>query len=233
MKNKHLSKEYKSIIDAVFIDPLVDEAVAERPKTQLETEEHFRKRLKSKLTHSIEQYQQILTEAIHVLEQHKKWPSAKRLKQSAEKLATNEFWQQQDADNKVLQDFLEITDEELQSFYQIGSDLFQQGALKAAGHIFLLLTQLNPKVAAFWMAFGITEDKIGEPEMALYAYLWAAELDNTSLDAYTQAAKCCLLLHQPELAKKLLRHALERGNENAALNKDKKKVEQMLHAIGK
>lgn len=233
MKNKRQSNEYKSIVEEIFIDPLVELAVEERPKTALESEEHFKKRLKNKLTNSLKHYQGIVTEAINTLKHHGKWPNAQHFKQLAEKLSPDQSWQKENSENTVLQNYLGITDEELQSFYQVGSDLYQRGSFKEAGHIFLLLTQLNPKVAAFWMAFAIVEDKVGQIEIALYAYLWAAELDHSSFTAYPQAAKCCLLLQQPELAKKILHHALARCHENNASNNDTQKIEQMLQAIGK
>lgn len=230
--SNNFSEQQKVILDRI-IDSLVESVVAERPHTQLEKEEHYRLRLKSQLVSSLGEYQKMMVDAINTLQKQTQWPLAERLQQLSEKLSEESFWQQDDNTDTTVQDFLGLSDEELISFYNVGSNLYQSGSYQEACSIFTLLTQLNPKVAQFWMALGIIQEKLDQHESAVYAYLLSAELDEASLTCYLQAAKCLLLLDQSEKAKKMLQHALERINENPTLKPDQVKVERMLNAIGK
>lgn len=217
-------------IEDIFIDPLVQVALDERPKSHLENEEHFTQRMKAQLIASFEKFQNILLEAINTLQQQGHKSIAERLQQFSEKSASMDYWKDEKRQNMSLQDHLGISDEEMISYYNVGNDLYHHGAFKEASHIFLLLIQLNQSVATFWMALGVAEDTMGHLENALQAYLFAAELDNASLAAYVQAAKCFYALHHPDHAQKVLQRALERENNDP---KNRHKAEEMLAALSR
>lgn len=232
MKNKHYN-EYKKSINKLIIDPLVDVAVAERPHTNLGNAEHFKQRVKAQLINSIDQYQKMMTDAILILETHAHKHLAERLQKVYAKAGKEAFWQNENSIDSTIQDLVGISDEEIISYYNVGSQLFKSGAYHDACHIFTLLTQLNPKATTFWMALAIAQEKLHEYEIAVYSYLISAELDETSTTCYLHAARCLVQLHQPEEAKKVLQHALERINEQPNLKSEQAKINNMLNSIGK
>lgn len=214
-----------------IIDPLVAAAVEEKPKTSLETDAHYTKRLQEQLKHSFKQFQSRLQSAVKFLTKHGKWPQDARHRKAWEVLNDHEKWNRELNQGKTLQELLHFSDEELQDFYSEAWELHQHSRYEDASHIFLLLTQLNPKVGAFWFALAVSEEMRGELPDALNAYLLAAELEFHTLDPYVQAARCLLISNRKEDARKVLSVAVERADVEADLKIFKKQVEDMLNSI--
>jgi len=232
---KHKTKS--SVLDPIetlehyVIDPVVEQAVKDRPKTNLESDNLYRHRMKDQLKESLLKYQKRLLFGVEALSLHKKWPHDDRIKKGMELFSDPAQINTIVESGMTLQDILRFTKEELLSFYSVGLELYNRGAYHESSHIFLLLTQLNPFIAAFWSALGAAEDKSGDTQGALYAYLMAVELEENTLAPSLHAAKCLLLLNHPEEAKKILQLAIEKCEKNDALKNEKQKAEQMLLAI--
>lgn len=223
--------QYKKELDSYLIDPLVELAVRERPHQKLESDDHFRLRLKRKIHHSFNDFIKRFEAGIAALKNHKKWPHDERFKKASELLHDKGKLEEQIQQNKTLQEILHFTDQELASFYADGWEYYHQKHYVEASHIFLLLSQLNPKVGAFWSALGAAEEGRHELQDAMHAYLLAAELETHTLAPYLHGAKCLLLLNQKDEAKTVLKRAIERGTQETDLLKDQHIAETMLQAI--
>jgi type III secretion system low calcium response chaperone LcrH/SycD len=223
--------KYEKQLDQYLIDPILDAAAEERPQLELENNAHYKARLKKQIHHAFGDFKKRFQAGIVLLQQHKKWPHDDRLKKAAKLLHHHEKWEEEVNHGKTLQEIIQLTDQELADFYKEGWNSYQHHSYEEASHIFLLLTQLNPKVGAFWSALGAAEEKRGELEGAMQAYILASELETQTLAPYIHGAKCLLLLNKVEEAKKVLHRAIERAEENHQLKEHKHTAEQMLKAI--
>lgn len=227
MHNKYIDKE----IISKLIDPLVAVAVEERPPSSLESNAQFHKRLKKSLLKSFHDFQDRLEDAVKILDHFGKWPNDARMEKTINFLQHREELEEEIRKGRTLQDIVQFTNEELINFYKVGLEMYNKQSYREASNIFLLLTQLNTKIAAFWSALGGAEEKCGELQEAMMVYLLAAELEVDTLAPYLHGAKCLLLLHRPEDAQKVLNRALERAEENQSLRQLKNKAQEMLKAI--
>lgn len=227
MHDERVDKE----ITTKFIDPLVAIAAEDRPPSSLESQEEFQKRLQSSLLKSFHDFQDRLGEAVNTLDHHAKWPHDARMEKMQALLIHPETLEEELAKGRTLQEIVQFTNEESLTFYQVGLEMYNLKAYREACNIFLLLTQLNGKIAAFWSALGSAEEKCGELQEALMVYLLAAELETTTLAPFLHAAKCLIAMHRFEDAQKVLQRALERAEENPSLGQQKDKVQAMLKGI--
>lgn len=229
---RQVDRDYLDL-DQFLIDPLLQAVYSEKEPSLLESETHYKARLKAQMHGAFEIFQKRLQKGLQILKQQKKLPSCFQdeiflnVLNNPEKIA--EDWSR----GIALQETLQITDEEMLLCYQEGRKKYDHHAYREASDVFLVLCQLNPKVSAFWVAFGSAEEKCGDSESASRAYILAAELDSESLTAYVQAAKCLLELKRVEKARALLELALERAVENPLLAATQPLVEKMLQKMNK
>ena len=222
---------YEKEMYQYLVDPIVEAATQERPNKEHESDDHYKARLTKKIHHSFNEFKNRFKAGIKLLIQHKKWPHDDRFKK-AEKLMQNHVeWDKEMSQGHTLQEILKFTDQELTTFYTEGWESHQRGAHEDASHIFLFLTQLNPKVGAFWSALGAAEEKLGDIKSAMQAYILASELETETLSPYLHGAKCLLLLNKIDKAKATLQRAIERAEKEPNLNEYKSIAEQMLKAI--
>jgi type III secretion system low calcium response chaperone LcrH/SycD len=82
------------------------------------------------------------------------------------------------AEGEVFQNILEISDDDMQDFYKISMDYFNNKQFKEASDCFLFLTALNPFESNLWIKSGNAEYALGHFQEALSAYsmamLWDA-----------------------------------------------------------
>jgi len=230
-KNGHPKHIDNTEIIRNIIDPIVAQATDERPKTPLETDAHYAERLKKQLVQSLKHFQTRLQAAVKCLVDHHKWPKSVHREKILDLWQDQETWNNEIAKGKVLQEMIHCTDHELEVIYTLGFTLYNQAKYEDAGNIFLFLTQLNPKVGAFWSALGTAEERLGELKDAANAYLLAAELEFDTLSPYLHAAKCLLKLGRANDAKKVLQVAIDRSETESDLKKYQKDAEQMLQGI--
>jgi len=223
--------KYEKEMYQCLVDPIIEAAAQERPHRELESDAHYKARLTKQIHHSFSDFKKRFKDGIKLLIQHKKWPHDDRFKKAAELLHDRAKWEAEISHGKTLQEIVQFSDQELATFYTEGWESYNRGAYDDASHIFLFLTQLNPKVGGFWSALGAAEEKKGDIQGAMNAYIFGAELETQTLAPYLHGAKCLLLLNKVEEAKAVLHRAIERAEEEHHLNKYKHTAEQMLKAI--
>lgn len=201
-----------------FIEPLVEAAVQEKPLQNLESPAHFQERLQHQITDALHTFQERFQAAIGILKNKGEWPEIA-------------FPEELPPPSTPLQEVFHLSDENLQAVYQEGWNCHQRGAYEEAANLFLLLTQLNPKIGAFWSALGAAEEKRGAIESAAHAYLFACELEQQTVAPYLHAAKCLVHLNRREKAEQVLQRALERSDQEPPLKVFKKFIEKMQQLI--
>lgn len=226
MYTKSLDREVSK-----FIDPLIALTVDARPPTPLESKTHFQKRLKKSLLNTIHNLQERLANAVELLKKENLWPKDERLEKAKAIFAQPKLLEKELTENKTLQEMMQITNKEMGQIYEIGWRFLHQGSFHDASDIFLLLAQMNPRVAAFWSAFGNSEEKQENYQQAMIVFLLAAELEEQTLIPYLHGVKCLLKLHRHEDAQRVLQRALERVEENPKFKPFKETIKQMLQAI--
>jgi type III secretion system low calcium response chaperone LcrH/SycD len=227
---KKLLEQLNEEITHQVIEPLVQEVVKNRKENPFENNALFAKKLMVQMQAALEGYETNLIHAIQILEKQGAWPhDDNRFKKFQLHLENKEDIQKELETGKTLQEMLQLTNEEMTKFYQIGLALFEHHHYDQSTTLFTFLTQLNPLVAGFWAGVGASQDKLGEHLQALQAFALAAELDDESLSSYLHAANSCLLLNNKAEAKKILERALERTQEHEF--EFKSEVEEMLKAI--
>lgn len=134
---------------------------------------------------------------------------------------------------KTLQDLFHFTNEELSNFYTTGVQLYNQSHYEDASNIFLLLTQLNPLISSSWSSLALAEEKRGELQDAVHAYLIAAGLEENTLTLYMDAIRCLLLLKKTEEAKRIIEIASHRAETEELLKKSKNELNEFIQQIKK
>lgn len=223
--------KYEKELDEKVIHPIAEAAAKERANRTLETDAHFSARLRKQMHHSLHELKKHFQHGITILKKHKKWPQDERFEKVAEFLHDESKLNEEISQGKTIQELMQLTDEELVTFYTDGWESYQRESYKEAADVFLFLSIINPKVGSFWSALGAAEEKQGKLQDAVNAYIFAAELETQTLSPYIHGAKCLFLLHKNEEAKKVLHRAIERAEEEPHLKEYKKTAEQMLKLI--
>ena len=221
-------KESDEAVGTHVIDSLVQELVKERKSGELETDEHFTARWKSELHKSWDQFKARVKSGLNILAKREKLHSDSRFQHSIELIENRVLLEESLKENKTLQEIFKFSDEEMVQFYEEGLASYQRENPEEASDVFMLLTQLNPKVGAFWLGLGAAEEKRGELKDAVNAYLLGAEIETRTLSGYLQGARCLLILDKKEKAREVLKRALERSDQESSLSKDKELVQEML-----
>lgn len=214
-----------------FIDPIVALSVQERPETTLETKDAFRTRLKLQLEEHLNKFYRRLKNATQMLCRVGKISWDERSNKMLKLLISPKAWEEELAKGKLLYEMLERTNEELLSMYEVGLEFYNRGAYEEAADIFLLLTQLNPKIASFWTALGAAEEGRKEFQEAATAHLFAAELQKETLDSYMQAIKCYHKLNRIDEIRKILEIITSKIKENPALESWLPKIQEIEESI--
>lgn len=224
--NKFEKKIYQNLVD-----PIIEIAAEERPNRDLESNAHYKARLTKQVHRSFDEFRKRFESGLKLLLQDKNWSDDNRLKKLVEILQDRARWEVEISQGKTIQEIFQFSDEELAIFYTNGWKIFHEGSYEDASHIFLFLTQLNPKVGAFWSALGGAEEKRGELKDAMQAYIFASELETQTLSPYLHGARCLLSLGKAEEAKAVLCRAIERIEQEPHLNEYKEVAEKMLAQI--
>lgn len=211
------------------IEPLVQMVVNETAHHRIETDAQYADRLREELYSSFEEFQKKVRLGIRTLTKNQTKIHGKTLKKMADSLLHSEKLGTGKGD--IFQKMMHISDQEMCVFYQEGIDQFNQNFLNEASAVFFLLTLFNPRIASFWRALGMAEEKRGEKLEATKAYLIAAELDEKSAMPYLYAAECLIALHQEEQAKRVLIQALEKFQYQVVLENEKNKIENLLQSL--
>ena len=87
-------------------------------------------------------------------------------------------------EGKTFQDIIELTPDEMLSFYNRGLELFEEKRLDDAADLFLFLTTLNPFVYEVWLAFAQVEQANQHWEASFQAFLQAIALKPREPEGY-------------------------------------------------
>lgn len=231
MTLKQLEKKYEKALKVGFIDPIVEAVVADRVDRTFESDLHYAERIREQLLQGHQGFQENIQNGLRYLKQRGVWIDKERVAALEALFKKPMETQAKAVCSQYLQDLIGITNEELTQCYTEGFQAFSEDDFQTARDVFLLLTQLNPQMGAFWSALGSAEEKLGDLTNACYAFIIGAELDTKSLLSYQFAANCEVLLGRTKQAKTILMRALERVHEEPALKKQAKPIESMLKTL--
>lgn len=130
----------------------------------------------------------------------------------------------------ILQNVMGIPDDEMIAIYDKAREHFDKKHLKEAGDLFLLLTQLNPKVGAFWVALGTVEEAKESLDFAAVSYAMALEVGD-SYEPALGCARCLSALKHPVQAKEVLDKAIDHAKHNDGPAEFIHKANTLKHSI--
>jgi len=105
------------------------------------------------------------------------------------------------AEGGSLQNVLEITEQTLETLYQVARHVYEQQHYEEASGLFCLLSLLNPAYTSFWLGLGNAEYCLGKYTEALLAYSFAAQTDNANPFCHIYCARCHMALNNRDGAK--------------------------------
>lgn len=230
-KESNSVKLFEKELKTHIIDPLVKQAVTERKGTHFESDAVFSAKLKENINKGFNLYLEGFEDAIHILEHKNLWIKDEKKLHSLKELLSDPHKLKQvvEQERKTLQEILDLSDHQLLDIFDEAQNSFGHHHYQQATNIFILLIHLNPLVSAFWAGLGACQEKLGDFQEAIFAYLFAAEFDEHSLASYLHAAKCYLMLKQHDEAKNILEKAIKRTEEHSFEHKDK--AVEMLRKI--
>jgi len=100
-----------------------------------------------------------------------------------------------------LQEVLEISQETLETLYQVARHVYEQQHYEEASGLFCLLSLLNPAYTLFWIGLGNSEYVLEKYNEALLAYSFASQTDNANPFCHIYSARCHIRLNNIAAAK--------------------------------
>lgn len=126
-----------------------------------------------------------------------------------EKLKSKQLLKEELALGKTAQQILEISDANMQAFYEAAYRLFEHDRVEEAANAFFFLATLNPFHHSYWLGVGMCAQLVGDLEAAVDAYELAALSEVESPVPYFYLAKCLFALNERETSIEALDIALE------------------------
>jgi tetratricopeptide (TPR) repeat protein len=233
MKNKKQSPQsaYAKQVTTMVIDPLIDQYVKEANEAGQKTTAEEKQRIQKQLLTSFEGMRERLQSGVRYLDESGIKIHNHTFHEIFEKFDAVKYSEALEQ-GTTIHEFLELNDDDLLRCYSEGLGLFERHNYHEAGNIFFVLTQINPKVSAFWSALGAAEEHCNEWQGAVQAHLFAAEINTTTLQPYLQCAQCLIHMHRSEEAKTILERALARAEEEPDLKEWRNKVKDFMHTQG-
>lgn len=106
-----------------------------------------------------------------------------------------------------LQKLLEISNDGIDSLYEIATGAFAEGRNNECLAVFVLLTTLNQTNSEYWFRMGIAAQRCGNVDLALRAYPICVEIDPNLIGARLFSAECRLISGNIEGARNELSEA--------------------------
>lgn len=110
--------------------------------------------------------------------------------EAVERLKDPEVIRSQIEDGKTFQEVLGYSAMQMEKFYQVGYNLFQQQEYNKATEAFVFLTTMNPYIFQYWLGLGMSEQMIGNYQGALLAYSMAIMNNVEDPKAHYYSAAC-------------------------------------------
>lgn len=103
-------------------------------------------------------------------------------------------------DLKILEESSDLYDDELDSLYGLGYNLFTYGKYEKSKEIFEKLTKEFPSIAYLWRALGAINQQLKLYDEAIKAYSKAITYDEADVISYVYRAESRILSGEVELA---------------------------------
>jgi type III secretion system low calcium response chaperone LcrH/SycD len=100
-----------------------------------------------------------------------------------------------------------ISDETIECFYQCGIRAYEHKNYQEASDVFYVLSSIDYRRHNVWMALGLVEKQLGNPESALSAFIMASVTNMEEPIAFMHAAECYITLGEREEAEKSIQSA--------------------------
>ncbi len=120
--------------------------------------------------------------------------------EATERLKDPEVIRSQIEEGLTFQEVLGYQEEQMEKFYHVGYQLFQQQEYNKATEAFVFLTTLNPYIYQYWLGLGMSEQMIGNYQGALLAYAMAIMNNVEDPKAHYYSASCYRSLNDKECA---------------------------------
>ena len=131
------------------------------------------------------------------------------------KLNDEKWLKKELAKGKTAQEILEISDEEVEEFYQAARFFFEKEKYEDAANTYHFLVTLNPGNNEYWLGLAMSAQMCGDFEGALDAYEMTAFNEIESPIPYFFLAQCLFALHDSENAILALDLAVEIAADNS------------------
>ena len=109
---------------------------------------------------------------------------------------------------------LDISDEELDALYILGTKKYESGEYKPAQDIFVMLCRLDPLTGRNFRALGAAFQMAKQYDRALKAYATAVTLDMDDAASSLHAGECLMLLNKTPEARAALEGCLQQAEQN-------------------
>lgn len=119
----------------------------------------------------------------------------------------------------TFQQIFSLPDNDLKKIYVLGYKYFQNKQIDNAFDIFILLITLNPYVADFWHALGLSYEAKNDLPSAIEAHTVASTLDKNHIAAHISLAKCLISQNRQKEGLELLERAQKIIDQNPALER--------------
>jgi type III secretion system low calcium response chaperone LcrH/SycD len=196
--------------EKTMIDPMVEKLVEAQPPSKLESADQQRKRLRSQLWKTFEQYHQCFVHAGELLRQAKFKPE----KLNSDMLQTIQAQSKENVktmmeQGKTFRDILQLTDTDIVNIYEIACQQYSKENYKNSRDLFVFLSTVDPESAPLWSGLAMCEQRLGHYDMATQLYAVAAELNPFDPTQYLYAANCLHLQHREAEAIQILDAIIE------------------------
>ncbi|MCB1136741.1 MAG: hypothetical protein KDK78_10770, partial [Chlamydiia bacterium] len=105
---------------------------------------------------------------------------------------------------QTMQDILGFKDEVLMEFYEIASDFFDEERYEDALNAFVFLSSVNSYIPEFWIAMGMTQERLMKFNEAFQSYSMAAMVSGPEILAYQMAVECADKIDTPQRVSEIL-----------------------------
>lgn len=132
---------------------------------------------------------------------------------------------------RSVQDFLHISDEVLDQYYEASRELLESKRYEEAADAYTFMTFINPLYASFWLGLGIAEQSQEHYTEAAIAYTKAIENNPYDPASFANMAQCLVSLNEREGARICCDKALEVCDNKPEYHSIKEQVESLKKNI--
>lgn len=129
----------------------------------------------------------------------------------------------------TFRELLGLSDSTIVHFYDAGRNRFDHALYKDAVDIFSVVAWLDPYKLNVWIALGLANMRLEDPNAAVEAFAMASIVNPSAIYPHIYSAQCYLSMHENEMAQDALRMAMETLQEYPV--KDGDKIKRYIEVI--